>query len=46
MFLEGLLENPLRYLLGPGPDEPTCLALTPGCMGLLPFLTSRFRLGS
>lgn len=46
MIAEGVLQNPLRYLLGPGPDEPMCLALTPECMGLLPFLSSRFGLGS
>ena len=46
MFPEGSLENPLRYLFGPGPDEPMCLALTPECMGLLPFLASQFSFGS
>lgn len=46
MFPPGSIENPLRYLFGPGPDEVTCLALTPGCMGLFPYLASRFGLGS
>lgn len=27
-----------RYLFGPGPGEVTCMALTPGCMGLIPYL--------
>ena len=27
-----------RYLFGPGPGEITCMALTPGCMGLIPYL--------
>lgn len=27
-----------RYLFGPGPGEVTCMAITPGCMGLIPYL--------
>ena len=27
-----------RYLFGPGPGEITCMAITPGCMGLIPYL--------
>ena len=46
MFPPGSIENPLRYLFGPGPGEATCLALTPGRMGLLPSLAARFGLGS
>lgn len=45
MFPAGSLENPLRYLFGPGPDEVTCMALTPECMGLIPFLAARFGIG-
>lgn len=46
MFPEGSLEDPLDYLFGPGPGEVACQALTPECMGLLPYLASRFGLGS
>ncbi len=46
VFPSGSIENPLRYLFGPGPDEKMCLALTPECMGLLPYLAARFGLGS
>ncbi|OAV76915.1 hypothetical protein AYO52_17065 [Dietzia sp. 111N12-1] len=46
MFPAGSIENPLRFLFGPGPDEPACLALTPECMGLIPYLASRFGIPS
>ncbi|HHX84779.1 MAG TPA: hypothetical protein GX694_05530 [Actinomycetales bacterium] len=46
MFPEGSLENPLRYLFGPGPDQPTCMAITPECMGLIPYWISRLATGS
>lgn len=46
MFPAGSLQNPLRYLFGPGPGEPMCLALTPECMGLLPFLADRLGISS
>lgn len=46
MFPTGSIENPLRYLFGPGPGEASCLALTPECMGLLPYLAARFGMGS
>lgn len=46
MFPEGPIEDPVRYLFGPGPGEAACLALTPGCMGLFPFLASQFGFGS
>lgn len=46
MFPAGSIENPLRYLLGPGPDEAACLALTPECMGLIPYLAVRFGIPS
>lgn len=42
----GSIENPLRFLLGPGPDEATCMALTPECMGWLPYLAATLGLGS
>lgn len=45
MFPAGSIENPLRYLFGPGPDEVTCMALTPECMGLIPYLAALFGLG-
>lgn len=46
MFPEGSLEDPMRYLFGPGPDEIRCMALTPGCMGLIPYWASRLGFGS
>lgn len=46
MFLNGSLENPLRFLFGPGPSEAACMAISPECMGLLPYLAARLRLGS
>lgn len=46
MFPAGSIDNPLRFLFGPGPDEPACLALTPECMGLIPYLASRFGIAS
>ena len=46
MFYPGSLADPLRYLFGPGPGEAACLALTPQCMGLIPYLASRFGLPS
>lgn len=46
MFPEGSLEDPMRYLFGPGPDEVSCMALTPECMGLFPFLASQIGFGS
>jgi len=36
----------MRYLFGPGPDEAACMALTPECMGLFPFLASQIGFGS
>ena len=38
MFPAGSIDNPLRFLFGPGADEVTCMALTPECMGLFPYL--------
>lgn len=46
MFPEGSIEDPMRFLFGPGPDETACMALTPGCMGLIPYLMSQFGMGS
>ena len=46
MNSSGLVLNPLRYLFGPGPGEAMCLALTPGCMGLFPFLAMQLGIGS
>ncbi|MEW1936371.1 hypothetical protein AB0331_03240 [Dietzia maris] len=46
MFPAGSIENPLRFLFGRGPDEPACLALTPECMGLIPYLAARFGIPS
>lgn len=46
MFPDGSLENPLRYLFGPRPDQPTCMAIMPQCMGLIPYWISRFATGS
>lgn len=46
MFPEGSLENPLRFLFGPGPDEMTCMAMTPECMGLIPYWMGRFGIAS
>ena len=46
MFPPELIEDPLRYLFGPAPDEITCMAVTPECMGLFPYLAAQFGLGS
>ena len=46
MFSDGLFDDPLRFLFGPGPDEVSCLALTPECMGLLPYLAAQVGVGS
>ena len=46
MFSIGSVSNPLRYLFGPGPGEPMCLALTPECMGLFPYLAVQLGVGS
>ena len=46
MLPTGSVVNPLRYLFGPGPDEVMCLALTPECMGLFPYLAARLGISS
>lgn len=46
MFTSGSVLDPLRYLFGPGPDEVMCLALTPECMGLFPFLAMQLGISS
>lgn len=46
MFSSGSMSNPLRYLFGPGPGEVMCLALTPECMGLFPYLATRLGISS
>ena len=46
MFSTGSVLSPLRYLFGPGPGEAMCLALTPECMGLFPFLALQLGIGS
>lgn len=46
MISTGSLENPLRFIFGPGPGEAMCMALTPECMGWLPYLAARFGIGS
>lgn len=45
MIPAGLIENPLRFLFGPGPGEIACMALTPECMGWIPFLAARVTSG-
>ena len=35
-----------RYLFGPGPGEIRCMAITPGCMGLIPYLMTQVGGGS
>lgn len=46
MFSSGSITDPLRFLFGPGPDEAACLAVTPWCMGLLPYLGAMLGVGS
>lgn len=46
MFADGSLENPLRFLFGPGPGEAACMAISPECMGLIPYLAGRIGFGS
>ncbi len=38
--------NLLRFLLGPSGSEAACLALTPECMGWIPYLAHRFGMAS
>ena len=45
-MFEGSLEDPMRFLFGPGEGEMACMALTPGCMGWIPYLASRLGLAS
>lgn len=46
MFPEGSIEDPMRFLFGPGPGEMACMALTPECMGWIPYLASRVGIAS
>ena len=46
MFSTGSIENPLRFLFGPGPGEAACMAYSPQCMGWIPFLLGRVGIGS
>jgi len=46
MFSSGSITDPLRFLFGPGPDEAACLAVTPWCMGLLPYMGAVLGVGS
>lgn len=51
-FLQGVKSmfgsslNPLRFLFGPAGSEIACLALTPECMGWIPYLAHRLGISS
>ena len=46
MFPGGSTLDPLKFLFGAGSSGVSCMALTPECMGWIPYLAHRFGISS